>query len=153
MQVVTAINFLNKPQDSIIEIKLKMDSQMMLEPMPELAPLYLKLGNIYKLKNDNKSASDYYKKSLLVNPEYPEGWFNLGLVQASENNISEAKKSFVRVIELNPEYAYAYYALAIAAETENNKPDALKYYKEFLKYNKDMMNVSEVEEKIKSLEK
>lgn len=113
----------------------------------------LKLGNIYKDKNDNKSAMDFYKKAIIVNPEYQDGWFNLGLVYVTENNFDEAKKSFNRVIELNPEYAYAYYALAYAAEVENNKTDAVKNYKLFLQYNKDAGMVSQVQNKIRSLEK
>lgn len=113
----------------------------------------LKLGNIYKDKNDNKSAMDFYKKAIIVNPEYQDGWFNLGLVYVTENNFVEAKKAFNKVIELNPEYAYAYYALAYAAEVENNKIEAVKYYKSFLQYNKDTGMVSQVQSKIRSLEK
>ena len=113
----------------------------------------LKLGNVYKIKNDNKNAADFYKKAIFVNPDYQDGWFNLGLVYANEQNLVEAKKAFNRVIQLNPEYAYAYYALAFAAEAENDNAEALKNYKEFLKYNKDASAVQQVQEKIKSLEK
>ena len=113
----------------------------------------LKMGNIYKLKNDNKNAAEFYKRSIVVKPDYTDGWFNLGLVYANENNITEAKNSFNRVIEADPQYAYAYYALAIAAETEKNKTEALKNYKLFLQYNKDLANVSQVQDRIKSLEK
>ena len=113
----------------------------------------LKIGNIYKMRKDNKNAGDFYKRAIFVNPDYADGWFNLGLVQANEDDIPAAKKSFTKVVQLNPEYAYAYFALAIAAETENNSAEALKNYKEFLKYNKDAANVAQVEEKIKNLEK
>lgn len=113
----------------------------------------LKIGNIYKMKNDNRGAADFYKRAIVVKPDYADGWFNLGLVYANEKNMPEAKKSFNKVIEINPEYAYAYYALAIAAETEDNKTDALKYYKAFLQYNKDVNNVADVQNKIRSLEK
>ena len=113
----------------------------------------LKMGNIYKLKNDNLKASELYKRAIVVNPDYTDGWFNLGLVYANDNNIAEAKKSFNKVIAVDPQYAYAYYALAIAAETENDKTEALKNYKLFLQYNKDAANVSQVQDKIRSLEK
>lgn len=113
----------------------------------------LKLGNVYKIKNDNKNAADFYKKAIFVNPDYQDGWFNLGLIYANEQNLPEAKKSFNRVLQLNPKYAYAYYALAFAAEAESNKEEALKNYKEFLKYNNDASAVQQVQEKIKSLEK
>ena len=113
----------------------------------------LKIGNIYGLKNDNKTAAEFYKRAIVVKPEYADGWFNLGLAYANEKNYSEAKKSFSKVVEIKPDYAYAYYALAIAYETEANKPEALKYYKLFLQYNKDAENVAQVQDKIRSLEK
>ena len=105
----------------------------------------LKIGNIYGLKNDNKTAAEFYKRAIVVKP--------LGLAYANEKNYSDAKKSFSKVVELKPDYAYAYYALAIAYETEANKPEALKYYKLFLQYNKDAENVAQVQDKIRSLEK
>ncbi|MBQ8168721.1 tetratricopeptide repeat protein [bacterium] len=141
-------NYKNKDYDVAV-----MNYQNALKINPNDEVTLLKIGNIYKMKNDNKNASDFYKKAIIVNPEYSDGWFNLGLVYANENNIPDAKKAFNRVVEINPEYAYAYFALAIAAETENNKEEALKNYKEFLKYNKDAANVAQVQEKIKKLEK
>ena len=113
----------------------------------------LKIGNIYGIKGDNKTAAEFYKRSIVVKPDYTDGWFNLGLTYANDKNYEEAKKSFSKVLEFNKEYAYAYYALAIAYETENNKAEALKYYKAFLQYNKDADNVSQVQDKIRSLEK
>ena len=141
-------NYKSKSYDAAIR---NYQEALRINPSDEVT--LLKLGNIYKMKNDNKNAADFYKKSILVNPDYADGWFNLGLVYANEQKLEDAKKTFNRVINLNPEYAYAYYALAIAFETEGNTADALKNYKEFLKYNKDTASSAQVQEKIKSLEK
>ena len=65
---------------------------LVLNPSDEVT--LLKIGNVYKLKNDEKNAIDFYKKSIFVNPEYADGWFNLGLVYANENDVSESKKCF-----------------------------------------------------------
>ena len=105
------------------------------------------------MKNDNKTAAEFYKRAIVVKPDYADGWFNLGLACANEKNYEDSKKAFLKVIELDANYAYAYYALAIAYETENNKPEALKYYKCFLQYNKDANLVGQVQDKIRSLEK
>ena len=113
----------------------------------------LKLGNIYKLKDDNDKALDYYKKAIVVNPDYTDGWFNLGLVYANDNDISKSKDCFEKVISFDPEYAYAYYALAIAFEGEENKDEAVKNYNLFLKYNKDANMVKVVEDRINNLQK
>lgn len=113
----------------------------------------LKLGNIYRMKNDNKNAINYYKKSIVVNPNYSDGWFNLGLVYANEANNNKAKECFHRVVTLNPNYGYAYYALAIAYEQEGNIKEALNNYKIFLTQNQDETIAKTVREKISTLEK
>ena len=112
----------------------------------------LKLGNIYKMQNDNGKALDFYKKAIFVNPDYADGWFNLGLVYANDNNISKSKECFEKVISLDAEYAYAYYALAIAYEEEDNKAEAVNNYRAFLKYNKDTNMVKVIEDRINSLQ-
>ena len=113
----------------------------------------LKIGNIYKLKNDNKNALNFYKKSIIVNPNYADGWFNLGLVYANEKNNNKAKECFHRVTTLNPNYSYAYYALGLAYEQDNNKKEALNNYKIFLTQTKDEDLANVVQQKIKNLEK
>lgn len=113
----------------------------------------LKLGNIYKIKNDNKNAISFYKKSIVVNPNYADGWFNLGLGYASDNSNGKAKECFHHVITLNPNYSYAYYALGIAYEQDGNKKEALNNYKIFLTQTKDEDLAQIVQQKIKNLEK
>lgn len=113
----------------------------------------LKLGNIYKIKNDNKNAINFYKKSIVVNPNYADGWFNLGLVYANEKNNNRAKEAFHRVISLNPNYGYAYYALGLAYEQDGNTKEALNNYKIFLVHNRDEATAKSVQEKVSQLEK
>ena len=137
----------HKYDDSIKNYK----AALKINPSDEVT--LLKIGNVYKLKNDEKNAVDFYKKAIFVNPAYADGWFNLGLVYANQKNVEESKKCFQHVISLNPEYAYAYYALGLAYETEKNKTDALKNYELFLKYNKDTKVSNDVEQKIKTLQK
>ena len=96
---------------------------------------------------------DFYKKAIVVNPDYADGWFNLGLVYANETNIEKSKECFQKVITIDPEYAYSYYALAIALEGEDNKEGAIENYKLFLKYNKDVNMVKLVEDRINNLQR
>ena len=141
-------NYKKKSYD--ISIKNYQDA-LKLNPSDEVT--LLKLGNIYKLKNDNKNAVSFYKKAIFVNPNYADGWFNLGLIYANDKNLSGAKECFHRVISLDPDYGYAYYALAIAYEQEDNKAEAVKNYKIFLTHNKDAETAKTVTDKIKTLEK
>lgn len=121
-----------------------------LKPADEVT--LLKLGNIYKIKEDNKTAISYYKKSIVVNPNYADGWFNLGLVYAADKNNNKAKECFHRVITLDPTYGYAYYALGIAYEQDGNKKEALNNYKIYLTQKPDEAVKQTVEQKIKELE-
>ena len=139
-----------KKQDydaSIINYKAALE----LNPSDEVT--LLKLGNIYKIKNDNKNAINFYKKSIVVNPNYADGWFNLGLVYANEENNGKAKECFHRVIALNPNYSYAYYALGLAYDQDGDKKEALNNYKIFLTQNKDENTAKVVRQKIQNLEK
>ena len=127
-----------------------------LQLVPNDAVTLLKLGNIYnKVKNDNEKAINYYQKSIIVNPEYTDGWFNLGLSYANENNLIESQKSFEKVIALDPNYnlGYAYYALGMALEHQGKKSEAVKNYKLFIKHNNDNTTINTVQEKIKELSK
>lgn len=125
-----------------------------LQLVPNDAVTLLKIGNIYKMKEDNTKAINFYQKSIIVNPEYTDGWFNLGLAYANENNLIESQKSFEKVIEIDPNYnsGYAYYALGMAFEHQGKKSEAIKNYKTFIKHNNDKNLKNTVEEMIKKLQ-
>ena len=125
-----------------------------LQIFPNDAVTLLKIGNIYKMQDDNTKAINFYQKSIIVNPDYTDGWFNLGLAYANENNLIESQKSFEKVIELDDDYnsGYAYYALGMAFEHQGKKAEAVKNYKTFIKHNKDTELINSVQEKIKKLQ-
>lgn len=125
-----------------------------LQLIPNDAVTLLKIGNIYKLKEDNTKAVNYYQKAIIVNPDYTDGWFNLGLSYANENNLIESQKSFEKVISLDPDYnfGYAYYALGMALEHQGKNADAVKNYKLFIKHNNDKEMINTVQAKIKQLQ-
>ncbi len=54
------------PQDTeeLIGIKIKLDNQMLKTPSIELAPLYYKAGNIYRLREMDSEAIDCYQTIL-----------------------------------------------------------------------------------------
>ena len=115
---------------------------------------YFNNGYIYKIKEDNTKAVNFYQKSIIVNPDYTDGWFNLGLAYANENNLIESQKSFEKVISLDPDYnfGYAYYALGKALEHQGKKSDAIKNYKLFIKHNNDKDMINTVQAEIKQLQ-
>ena len=54
------------PQDNetLIGIKIQLDNQMLVSSVTELAPLYYKAGNIYKLRNMRPEAIECYQTIL-----------------------------------------------------------------------------------------
>ncbi len=54
------------PQDNetLIGIKIKLDNQMLVSPSTELAPLYYKAGNIYRLRDMKPEAIECYQTVL-----------------------------------------------------------------------------------------
>lgn len=54
------------PQDNetLIGIKIKLDNQMLVSPSTELAPLYFKAGNVYKLRDMKPEAIECYQAIL-----------------------------------------------------------------------------------------
>ena len=54
------------PQDNetLIGIKIQLDNQMLMAANSELAPLYYKAGNVYRLRNMNAEAIECYQAIL-----------------------------------------------------------------------------------------
>ena len=53
-----------KDNETIIGIKIQLDNQMLVATASELAPLYYKVGNVYKLRNMNSEAIECYQTIL-----------------------------------------------------------------------------------------
>ena len=54
------------PEDNsnLVAIKIKLDNQMLLEPDPALAPLYYKVGCMYKMREMKDEATECYQTIL-----------------------------------------------------------------------------------------
>ena len=53
-----------KDNETLIGIKIQLDNQMLVATATELAPLYYKAGNVYKLRGMKSEAIDCYKTIL-----------------------------------------------------------------------------------------
>ena len=53
-----------KDNETLIGIKIQLDNQMLVATATELAPLYYKVGNVYKLRKMNPEAIECYQTIL-----------------------------------------------------------------------------------------
>ena len=72
------------PQDNetLISIKIKLDNSMLVGTASELAPLYYKAGNVYKLRDMKSEAIDCYKTVL-------ENFSDTALAPKAKNALEE----------------------------------------------------------------
>ena len=120
---------------------------------PNNKELLLKLGNIYKNEKNLSKSGEYYRKAIALDDKYTDAWFNLGLVYANTNKLNDAIDCFNKVISIDNKYTYAYYALGLAYEYEHNNARAVENYKKYVKLEQDQGLVSNVNNKIKQLQK
>ena len=85
------------PEDNekLIGIKIQLDNQMLVATNTEVAPLYFKAGNVYKLRDMKAEAIDCYQTILenfsdtALAPKAKAALEDLGVVVAAPNTNSE----------------------------------------------------------------
>lgn len=85
------------PQDNekLIGIKIQLDNQMLVATVTELAPLYFKAGNVYKLRNMKPEAIECYQTILenfsdtALAPKAKAALSELGVTVAEPANTEE----------------------------------------------------------------
>jgi len=88
------------PTDSekLIEIKIKLDNSMLVGTSKELAPLYYKAGNVYKLRGMKPEAIDCYQTILenfsdtALAPKAKAALTELGVTIETPNSSDEAEE-------------------------------------------------------------
>lgn len=71
-----------KDNETLISIKIKLDNSMLVATASELAPLYYKAGNVYKLRDMKPEAIDCYKTIL-------ENFSDTALAPKARNALAE----------------------------------------------------------------
>ncbi|MEW5820974.1 MAG: tetratricopeptide repeat protein [Cyanobacteriota bacterium] len=65
---------------------------------------YLDLGIVYSKINEKELAIEYLNKSININKNCYEGYYNLGLILEKENNLKQAKNNYEKALKILPEY-------------------------------------------------
>jgi len=109
----------------------------------EKAINYYELGMKYQKAGDYETAISYYNKSLEIEPEYADAWYNKGVALCNLGNYYGAIKCFDIVLEINPndEGAKNYKKIAKllneakSYESESNYGEAIRCYDKILEIN------------------
>lgn len=66
--------------------------------------LLLRMGLAYMRLNDLQKAEDCLRRSIAVNPRYPQTYYNMSLVQLEKKDLPKAKEYLQKSLRLNPDY-------------------------------------------------
>lgn len=103
------------------------------EEKPDLAAVYLLLGNIYTNTGRHQEAVNAFQQAVELDLESVEGYNNLGIAYRKTGHNKESLKAFQKAHELQPERADISYNLANCHKQLHNHESAERLYREALK--------------------
>ncbi len=117
------------------------------------APMFVKLGGVYKAMANYSRAIEMYTKALQLDPRNTDALSSLAFCQAKSGNVKDATISYEQVVALNPQDIKQYKMLADLYMKQNKTDEAMNMYKKCLEKNpsdyKTAMEVGEYEYKTK----
>ena len=112
---------------------------------------YMNLGLIYRLKKDEATAEEMYKKAVEISPKNPNTHGSLGSLYLSQGRIDEAIPLFKKCLELNPSIAQIHANLAVCYARKNLFDEAEDELEEAKRYRLD--TYAEFRKEVDALEK
>jgi tetratricopeptide (TPR) repeat protein len=83
-------------------------------------------------EEDNEQALQYFRKTLEINPSYPNANYNFGHALAREGRLQEAIEFYTRALEINPQYGQAHNNLGLALANVGRIPEAISHLRKAL---------------------
>jgi tetratricopeptide (TPR) repeat protein len=75
---------------------------------PSFSWPYSNIGNVYKNREDNTRAIEWFRKAVTINPNHWRAQYNLGYAAFSLKRYDEALEAFLQAVALNPDDAYGH---------------------------------------------
>ena len=100
-------------------------AQSLVMQFPHAFVLYNILGGAYKGLGEIELATQAFKKTTELKPNYPEGYTNLGACLKAEGKLEEAISAYKSAISLNPNHAVAYNNLGNVMKEKGDLEGAL----------------------------
>ena len=78
-----------------------------------------------------------FKKSIVIKPDYYEGFYNIGNALKDQGKLEEAIVSYSKAIDCKPDYSEAFYNMGKAYADQDNFEKALKAYQKAIELNSE----------------
>ena len=105
----------------------------LLEKFPESTSLIAVRGAAYIALRDYEKAISLYKKSICLQPENPESYFNLGNAFKEKGDLNAAILNYKRAIEIRPSFAEAHNNLGNIFKDQGDINAAISSYEDAIK--------------------
>jgi tetratricopeptide (TPR) repeat protein len=118
---------------------------------------FINIGNQKRLEGNIQLARIWYERSIMLDPDSPEGWYWVGFVKEQENDLLGALEAFQKSVTLDPSKAANYYEMAHIFKAINDLPNALQYYQKASQLDalpvEAYVEIGQIEEKLGNPEK
>lgn len=92
-------------------------------------PVYVALGNLYRLSGRYDKALSQFEKALEISPLNVDALIGLGITYRLDNKGALAEKTFLRAIQLQPAYWRGYMSMGSFLFQAGRYEEAIPYYK------------------------
>ena len=108
-----------------------------IKTIPEKAPLYNHLGNIFYTNEMHDEALTNYLHAVEADSEFYESHQMAGIILSSQGKLEEAVTYFNNAISINPDFATAHTNLGKILYKQNKVKEATSHYEKAIKSNPD----------------
>ncbi len=116
------------------------------------AQIYSTIGQFHLDKNETEKATEYFKKSVDLNPKDEIMAYNVAEIFYSKNKTNEAIKYYKLAAKIKPSWAEIYTKIGYAYLNLGDTKTAVEYLKKFIEKAPDSPEAPGVKEVIKSLQ-
>ena len=97
---------------------------------PEDSTIFYNLGVAYTFLKKEEEALVQFQKSVDLNPNYAQAWYNMGQISLIKNrDVSHALHCFERAVLIRPDYISAHHQRGIAFELLGDQAKALSCWR------------------------
>ncbi len=118
---------------------------------PRNSTIFFNLGVVYTFLKRENEALDLYARTVELNPEFAQAWYNMGQIcLLTKRDFSRALSCFDRAVGVRPDYVGAHHQRGVVFELLGEPGKALECWERALQYDPEDKTVRESIERVKS---